>query len=681
MRRLLGIMNKTLISKIDVRAGLMPGIHKGAKFGRIAATIGFAAVALSAWGQEPPSPAEQQRILQTVIERGDRYAAKLPNFTCTRITRRHVRATDSADWLLQVKVAEELTFAGGHDDYHIVAVNDVPKNEVEGMQSIDSGTFFVPGMTAALNMDPPTDVRWVSWFHFQGKLVHVFEYRVPQGHSRFSDKDCKGLLLECRSVKSAYHGFFYVDAQSLDLARITVIFDGVPASLDFRSANFSVDYGQVSLGDREYLLPAAENTQGDLLGIPYWNESTYSSCRDFKPEAAPKAAPAAATSGADLRSAANYFELRDQVVRSKASPIAVAFVAAAFNDLETAEKKLQDVLRSDPHSEPALIAQLVLADVYRRTGRARQALEQVKQVQAMLPTGTPTSNGETPHPLEVLAQYPEQSVERRGFSRLPLQRVADAPAIGVSVNGKTGQFGFDTGASVSFIYESQARSLGLKIHDDRFSLTDLAGGGISCRLGIANELVAGKFRLRDVPFCVLADLPAAPPDAQLGSLGLPVLLAFETIRWTRDGRFEIGFPPARRRLRESNLCLMNDRLTVDAVLDSHRLPLDLDTGNTAATFLGRDFTDDFTELARTAGPKKKRPLGGLCNCIGLDSAELPNLEIRIGGLRAALHSVPVFLEPVPNISGGSYGNAGMDLLNQARTVTLDFRAMKLTLDR
>jgi hypothetical protein len=33
------------------------------------------------------------------------------------------------------------------------------------------------------------------------------------------------------------------------------------------------------------------------------------------------------------------------------------------------------------------------------------------------------------------------------------------------------------------------------------------------------------------------------------------------------------------------------------------------------------------------------------------------------------------------MTGGSYENAGIDLLNQARTVTLDFRAMKLTLDR
>lgn len=36
---------------------------------------------------------------------------------------------------------------------------------------------------------------------------------------------------------------------------------------------------------------------------------------------------------------------------------------------------------------------------------------------------------------------------------------------------------------------------------------------------------------------------------------------------------------------------------------------------------------------------------------------------------------------MPCMTGGSYENAGIDLLNQARTVTLDFRAMKLTLDR
>jgi hypothetical protein len=66
----------------------------------------------------------------------------------------------------------------------------------------------------------------------------------------------------------------------------------------------------------------------------------------------------------------------------------------------------------------------------------------------------------------------------------------------------------------------------------------------------------GKAELRHVAFMVLPDdldVWADDPVAQPGTVGLPVLLALETIQWNRNHELRIGFPPEHADLRNANL--------------------------------------------------------------------------------------------------------------------------------
>ena len=73
-----------------------------------------------------------------------------------------------------------------------------------------------------------------------------------------------------------------------------------------------------------------------------------------------------------------------------------------------------------------------------------------------------------------------------------------------------------------------------------------------------------------------------------------MLLAFDTIRWTRDGSFEIGLPSIPKNIAQSNVCFDAGNLSVQVDLGRQHLAFDLDTGN-GETFLYSTFAEDFAE--------------------------------------------------------------------------------------
>jgi hypothetical protein len=657
----------------------------------LGASVCLALAAGRAWGQSPPDPGQQQRILQTVTGFARGYLERLPDFTCIRTTQHFLAKAVNKTWNPQVKVAQELSYYHHEEHYQIVAVDDVPRTKVSlrtqaGGWVETNGNF---GALMSLIFDPKVSPHFESQGRsdLHGKPVYVFAYHVALADSIAASAKCTSWIAftTCRTIKYGFHGFLFVDAESLDILRLTQVPEDLPAS--YAQGNESVDYGRVTVAGNEYLLPIADEFETTIGKTLFRNESTYSSYKKFVAEStlsttvvdAPEAAPAkpvvkAPARGVQAIQAANCFELRDEAARTKPSAIVRATVAAAFNDAGPAEKELLAVIHSHPDSEDATAAHMALAAMMERSGHPRQALEHSAQAAAADPDAH--NPKDTRGVLEALAKYPGQSVAARGFSRLPFVQDDDGFAITVTVNGKSSRFDIDTGAAISAISESQAKSLGMTIHDDRFPIVDIGGNQLPCRLAIAGEIAAGAFRLRNVPFCVLADAP----ETARGILGLPVLLAFDTVRWTRGGSFEIGFPAVRKNIAQSNVCFDAGSLSVQVDLGRQHLAFDLDTGN-GETFLYSTFAEDFAETAQTAGAKGTYEMKGLGDSVALNAAELPEIKLGFAGFDTLLHKVSLLSDPLPSNCPGCYGNAGRDLFNQAGAVTLDFKAMKLTLSR
>src|SRR4029077_4542632 len=119
----------------------------------------------------------------------------------------------------------------------------------------------------------------------------------------------------------------------------------------------------------------------------------------------------------------------------------------------------------------------------------------------------------------------------------------------------------------------------------------------------ADELAVGDFRLQNVLFLVLRDPPLYSTRARghQGDLGRNVIMEFGTIRWSRDGWLEVGFPAALAKIRDANLCFDGLKLVANAVFQNANLYLLLDSGSTETVVLprfGKDFPSALTANSR-----------------------------------------------------------------------------------
>jgi hypothetical protein len=167
-----------------------------------------------------------------------------------------------------------------------------------------------------------------------------------------------------------------------------------------------------------------------------------------------------------------------------------------------------------------------------------------------------------------------------------------------------------------------------------------------------------------VPFLVQADKDADDD----GIIGLPVMLALETVRWGSDGMMDIGFPAGSLDVREANLAFAGDKILTAVGFGQRQLDLHLDTGS-ADTRLYPRFRYEHAAFLSSQKQTWTDSSGVL----------LPEMHLLIGHSERTLSPAHLMREnPEPN-AARLHGSLGIDFITQASTVTLDFRAMQMTL--
>jgi hypothetical protein len=287
-------------------------------------------------------------------------------------------------------------------------------------------------------------------------------------------------------------------------------------------------------------------------------------------------------SDSELRSlfaARDWFQLRDAVERSADVP---AFyrgaVACAFNDVNSAERHFRAVIKAPGEVEQAAEAHGLLAHAYMRSGRYRQTYAHLAAMQRLLPEVPGLKSALAL--FSALSPHQELSVKTRRPSDV---RMTDDFFIPVAVNGTPAKYGFDSGMDISMISEAEANRLRLPIQEVSAStLRDGASGNaVPIRFVVADRLIAGGFELRHVVFLV-AEKDAMPfvelpPDKQ-GILGIPVLVAFGSMRWNNDRVLQIGTDRGRGDVRHPNMCFQAVTPVVEGTYRTQRINAWLDTG-------------------------------------------------------------------------------------------------------
>jgi hypothetical protein len=393
------------------------------------------------------------------------------------------------------------------------------------------------------------------------------------------------------------------------------------------------------------------------------------------------ASPAAAQVSTDLGNlyqSNRWFEFRDAMLRApRAAPFYRGKLAMGFNDWPHAERDLRMVMKSSADPGQAFEAGMGLLRMYDIAGRRKDVRALLADLGSILRTQRKTEVFDAASFREfesyrklwnAESEYPDQMVVARGRSRLNYSEVENRLIVPLTINGIPANYEIDTGSDTGIINVAEAKRLGLKIHRQPVDIDDeldpaMKGVGVA----VADDLAIGNFHFRNVYFLV-----EKGDDDLSGLIGLSVLLPMETMRWSSDGSIEFGFPAHARDIAQSNVCLADPTLLARAELDGKDVMLGLDTGSFESMLFPR-FSRDFADRM-----KRPIPLGRRAAPKGSQAVALAGL--RIGGLQTALAPTPVYAKEPVEEGVDLHGWLGMDLLGQARSVTLDFVAMKLTLD-
>jgi Aspartyl protease len=317
---------------------------------------------------------------------------------------------------------------------------------------------------------------------------------------------------------------------------------------------------------------------------------------------------AADRSDSELKSlfdAHDWFKLRDAVGQSADAP---AFyrgaVACAFNNVNDAELHFRAVIEAPGDAHQAAEAHGLLAHAYMRSGRYRQTYAHLAAMQRLMPEVSGLKSALAL--FSALGRYQELSAKARRLSDL---RMSDDFFIPVAVNGKPAKYGFDSGMDISFISEAEANRLRLPIHEVSAStLRDGASGNeIPVRFVVADRLTVGGFELRHVVFTVAPNnaMPFVelPPDKQ-GILGIPVLVAFGTMRWNNARVLQIGMDRDHRDAQHPNMCFQSVTPMVEGTFRTQRINAWLDTGS-SKTYLTQRFAQQFPDVIEVGGKEAR----------------------------------------------------------------------------
>jgi clan AA aspartic protease (TIGR02281 family) len=315
-----------------------------------------------------------------------------------------------------------------------------------------------------------------------------------------------------------------------------------------------------------------------------------------------------------------------------------------------------------------------------RTGRFREAL---KHCQTMLRTqGIRREAGDQCNVLSALARNPDQSIESFRASTLPSERNDGHLFIPVTINGGSAQYMIDTGAGYSILTESEAKRLGLPVSSvAAVRVGDATGKGFALtKIAVAESLNLGDIHLQHVAFLVTGDQPKAMgelPPGQRGALGIQVLLACKTVQWDSPGTVLLGGPPRRSKARGANLYFDGNELFAAGAFRERKLDLVLDSG-ASWSCLFEKFAKAFPDLVGESGKPGTRRFWGAGGEAEVPATTLPEVTLRLGSFPVALRPVDI-IATEPD-SEHHDGRMGLDALSQASRVTIDFKAMKLTLE-
>ena len=261
----------------------------------------------------------------------------------------------------------------------------------------------------------------------------------------------------------------------------------------------------------------------------------------------------------------------------------------------------------------------------------------------------------------------------------------------VTIGGKSVSAQLDTGASVSLLSETTAKSWGVTLLDGQATLHGYGGGGFSARPGLIPVLEIGKAELHNVVVFVTADknLYIAEIKRQTHALlGYPVTSALGRLTFARDGTLTVtAQASASDRTVGAPMWIGDGSLLValgtEPVIEGNKLNggtkerlFELDTGS-GSTYLTDHYLAENRSLF-SGEPESFARLAGAGGIHEIPAYKAHKLPLFFGATPVLCSGQHVLTQPQGGEAESYYGVVGQDILQLFSSYTLDFRAMRFS---
>lgn len=183
--------------------------------------------------------AQGQTLLERVTAYARQYESRVPNFVCTRVTRRSEQ-TSRGDWKLLDTVEDEVTFSGGRERVRTLGVNGKPLKPGQRVTGFTSRGEFGNFLTSVFLPE--------SRAEFEEEGPERLKFRILQKDSTYNvQAGSQG------GEMVGYHGELTARADGT-VVRVHIDADN-PRRLPFSDLSNDVEFGEVAIGEGRYFLP------------------------------------------------------------------------------------------------------------------------------------------------------------------------------------------------------------------------------------------------------------------------------------------------------------------------------------------------------------------------------------------------------------------------------------------
>jgi hypothetical protein len=199
-----------------------------------------------------PSVPDQQHMLDLAGEYAERYVSNLPDFLCDQVVHQFESGRKDT-WKERDTLTSRLTFVNGREHRTLQLVNG--KGVEPGSTHWRTSPLVTEGefgllIASVFSNHSDADFHFNRWETLNGKRLAVFDYSIDRKHTSLSLT-----LSDLGRAFIPYHGSFFVEAAGGTVWRISSQAEEIPRELRTLQIVTIIDYGQIAVGTRQYILP------------------------------------------------------------------------------------------------------------------------------------------------------------------------------------------------------------------------------------------------------------------------------------------------------------------------------------------------------------------------------------------------------------------------------------------